>query len=151
MTAQHLTLLACLFMAGLPAFAAEPDCKALQTPGQKKDEDTIRRIEHDWLTAEFRGNPEFLDCLLIPGYAVISPKDNLIRSKADLLAHVTQNRGKTPEIPPLETTVVVNGEFATAYSVMKAHKKTGEPYESRFVDSYVFKDGAWHAFGGVDL
>jgi len=30
-------------------------------------------------------------------------------------------------------------------------RKTGEPYEAHFVDAYYFKDGSWHAFGGVDL
>jgi hypothetical protein len=152
MTSQHLIITAAaLFMTSLHVAAVEPDCKAVQTPNQQRDIDTIKRIELGWLTSEFHGNVDFLDCLLTPGYAAISTKDNLIRSKADLLGNVAPNKGKTTQIPPLETTVVVNGDQATAYSVMKGHKKTGEPYESRFVDSYVFKDGAWHAVGGVDL
>jgi hypothetical protein len=49
-----------------PATAVHADCAAVSTPNQKKDEDTIRRIEQGWLTAEYRGNPQFLECLLEP-------------------------------------------------------------------------------------
>ena len=151
MAPQCLIIAASLFTASLPICAAELDCRTLQTPNQKKDDDTIRRIERDWLAAEYHGNAEFLDCLLAPGYAVIVSKSGTIRAKSELLARVAQNKGKDPQIPPLETTVVINGDFATAYSSMKTHDKNGEPAESRFVDSYFFKDGVWHAFGGVDL
>jgi hypothetical protein len=151
MTPQHLIIAAVLFMITIPVYANEQDCRNSRTPHQERDADTIRRIEHDWLAAEYHGDAHFLDCLLAPGYAVIVSKDKATRTKGDLLARVAQNKGKTPEIPPLDTIVVVNGDFATAYSLMQGHKKTGEPYESRFVDSYVFKGGAWSAIAGVDL
>ena len=123
----------------------------MQTPNQQRDADTIKRIELGWLTAELHGDVGYLDCLLTPGYGVIAAKDGVVRSKADLLQHVAPNKGKTTEVPPLQTTVVINGDSAIAYSLMKAHKKTGEPYEASFVDAYVCTDGAWHAVGGADL
>jgi ketosteroid isomerase-like protein len=140
-----------VLLAAGSAHAAAPDCKAVQTPDQRRDADTLRRIEGEWLAAELRGNTRFLDCLLDPGYAVVVSKDNTVRSKADLLARVAAHGNDTPDVPPLTTTVVVDGDFATAYSVLKGTKKNGEPYESRYVDSYFFRDGAWHASGGVDL
>lgn len=143
------TTLLCAF--ALQAHAAEPTCDTVETTDQRRDEDTIRRIERGWLAAEFKGNTRFLDCLLTPGYSVIVAKDNAVRSKADLLARVAKNSGKDPEIPPLEITVVINGDFATAFSVMKGKKVSGEPYEARYVDSYFFRDGTWHASAGVDL
>jgi hypothetical protein len=61
-----LGLIACLPRT---AAAAPPaGCDAVSTPDQKIDEDTIRRIEQGWLTAEYRGNKQFLECLLEPDY-----------------------------------------------------------------------------------
>jgi hypothetical protein len=151
MTMRALFPVTLLLLATAPAFAAAPGCKAVQTPDQRKDAETIRRIEREWLAAELRGNTRFLDCLLDPGYAVIVSKDNAVRTKAELLARVAAHGGATPDVPPLATTVVINGDFATAYSVLEGTKKNGEPYEARYVDSYFFRDGVWHASGGVDL
>lgn len=39
-------------------------CNAVSTPNEKMDEDTIRSIEEGWLTAGYRGNKQFLECLL---------------------------------------------------------------------------------------
>ena len=136
-------------LATVPAFAL--DCKAVQTPQQERNEETIRRIEQGWLTAEYHGDVDFLDCLLTPGYAVIATHDSMIRSKADLLARVAPNKGKTTPVPALATQVVVNGDHATAFSSMTMQTKTGETKEVRFVDSYVFDHGTWRAVGGVDL
>lgn len=151
MTNRPLIVTTCLLLSTLQAHAAPLECSKLQTADQRKDADTVRRIERDWLTAELHGHPEYLDCLLDPGYVVIVAKDNVVRSKADLLERVAKNRGKDTAVPPLDTTVAVNGDFATAYSVMHGRKQDGTTYDVRFVDSYYFKDGAWHAFAGVDL
>jgi hypothetical protein len=147
---------ATMFSTGAMLFATAGhavslDCKAVQTPQQQRDEDTIRRIEQGWLAAEYHGNVEFLDCLLTTGYAVIATHDGTIRSKADLLARVASNKGRTTPVPLLATQVVVNGEHATAYSSMTMQVKAGGTKEVRFVDSYVFADGTWRAVGGVDL
>ena len=133
-----------------PAFAA-PNCGAVQIARQAEDDDTIRRIEQAWLTSEYHGNVDFLDCLLAPGYKVILAKDGSTRGKADLLARVAANRGKDTEVPALETVVALNGDHAIAYSTMKARKKTGESFDAHYVDSYVYENGVWRALVGVDL
>ena len=127
------------------------DCKSVETPSQRKDEETLRRIERGWLAAEYQGNVEFLQCLLAPGYRVMAPNENKIRTREDLLARVAKNKGKDPAIPALETTVVINGDSALAFSLMKTTNKAGESREVRFVDSYYFRDGVWRAYSGVDL
>jgi hypothetical protein len=135
-----------------PAWAADArQCSLVETAGQKRDEGTVKRIEAAWLGAEYRGNVGYLDCLLDPGYKVIAARTGEIRSKADLLTSVAKNKGKTPTVPPLATIVVINGAFATAFSSMKGKKADGTPYEAQFVDSYVFRHGAWRAVGGVDF
>ena len=147
----HILTAATLFAIAAPAFAADAGCSAIQLADQKADAETIKRLETAWLTAEYRGDVAFLGCLLNPGYGVISAKTGVVHSRADLLASFAKNKGSTREIPPLETKVIVNGPYATAYSTMKGHKQNGEAFEASFVDSYMFHDDHWEAVGGADL
>lgn len=130
--------------------APHADCAAVSTPDQKKDEDTIRRIEQAWLTAEYRGNPQYLECLLEADYRT-SGRDGKIRSREDVIGRVSQTTDLTREVPKLETIVFVHGDAASAHSIMHSTDKAGNPKEVHFVDTYIFHDGRWHAFGGADL
>lgn len=69
------------------ATAGLTDCGSVSTPNQKVDEDTIRRIEQGWLTAEYRGNKQFLECLLEPDYRA-SGKFGQVRTRQDVIDHV---------------------------------------------------------------
>jgi hypothetical protein len=133
-----------------PRAAAPVDCKVVQTPDQKRDEDTIRRIERAWLTAEMRGNVRFLQCLLTPDYVNIR-KDGSKHPGADVLAMTAKNAGSEREVPPIESTVVVRGDAALSYSSSKTRTKDGQWQDIHFIDSFVFVDGAWRAYAGVDL
>ncbi|HEY1986478.1 MAG TPA: hypothetical protein VGG85_13770 [Terracidiphilus sp.] len=70
------------------ATAQSRACDEVSTPNQKIDEDTIRRIEQGWITAEYRGNREFLECLLEPDYRT-SGKSGQIRSRQEVIDHVS--------------------------------------------------------------
>lgn len=141
-------------VAAWPVHAEEtartPDCAAISTPDQKKDEDTIQRIEQGWLPAEYRGNPQFLDCLLEPDYRT-SGRNGIVRTCKDVIDRVAQLTNMTREVPKLETIVFVHGDAAAARSILRTTDKTGIPKEIHFVDSYTFHDGRWHAYGGADL
>lgn len=145
---RALVLTVALACLSSPAWSAGAETCGL---AQQPDADTVKRIESAWLAAEYHGDVAFLDCLLDPGYAVIRVQAGETGSKADLLDRVGKNKGKTTAIPPLTTTVVVNGTFATAYSSMSGKKASGEAFEASFIDSYVWRDGGWRAVGGVDL
>ena len=123
-------------------------CAAVQTPDQKPDEDTLRRIEHDWLTAEMRGNAQYLECLLLPDYVNIR-KDGLKRSGSELIARVRKNAGKQLRIPDIVSTVVLHGNVATTYSATRLQSEDGSTADAHFIDSFVFVEGTWRA--GVDL
>jgi hypothetical protein len=141
-----------LAIAQTPSAPAQTstDCAAVSTPDQKKDEDTIRRIEQGWLTAEYRGNPQFLECLLEPDYRT-SGRNGKIRSRKDVIDRVQQIMDLTREVPKLESIVFVHGDAASAHSILRTTDKAGNPKEVHFVDSYTFHDGRWHAFSGADL
>ena len=126
------------------------DCAAASISDQKKDEDTIRRIEQGWLTAEYHGNPQFLECLLEPDYRT-SGRNGKIRSRKDVIDRVAQIANPSREVPKLESIVFVHGDAASAHSILRTTDKAGNPKEVHFVDSYTFHDGRWHAFGGADL
>lgn len=133
--------------AASPADAA---CAARQTPDQRRDEDTLRRIEHDWLAAELRGDTRYLECLLLPDYVNIR-KDGTRRQRSELLARVGKNAGKRPDIPEIASIIAVHGDVATAYSSSQLPGKDGQVIDAHFIDSFVFVAGAWHAYAGVDL
>lgn len=140
-------LLAGLSVSG---FAQSSDCAAIATPNQKADEDTIRRIEQGWLTAEYRGNRQFLECLLEADYRT-SGKSGQIRTRQDVIDRVSVTTDMTREVPKLETIVVLHGNNATAHSIMRTTDKAGNPKEVHFVDAYTFHDNRWYAYSGADL
>ena len=133
-----------------PAAADDAGCQAVQSPDQRRDAATLRRIERDWLTAELRGDTRFLTCLLLPSYVNIA-KDGNTRPGSDIIAHAKRNAGKDRELPPIESTIVVHGDAATAYSRSRTRDQAGQWQDVRFIDSFVFVNGAWHAYAGVDL
>jgi hypothetical protein len=135
----------------VPDPASTPlDCAAASTPEQKKDEGTIARIEQGWLTAEYRGNARFLECLLEPDYRT-SGRDGKILARQELLDRVRKVTDLTREIPKLESIVFVHGDAASAHSIMHTTDKAGNPKEVHFIDAYTFHDGRWYAYGGADL
>jgi hypothetical protein len=144
-----LIVLASAF-SGTPALAAAPDCAALQAPGQRPDEDSVRRAERAWLVAEFRGDTDAVGCMLEPNYTEIR-FDGEVRGKADILKGAAKMKGSTAAIPTVVWTgFVVNGNSATAYSVQDKQDKDGKPVKLFFTDTFIYHDGAWHAYFSVN-
>ena len=125
-------------------------CASVSTPNQKIDEATIQRIEEGWITAEYRGNTKYLDCLLEADYRT-SGKAGQIRTRQDVLDHVPQTTDLNKPVPALQTIVFIHGKSATAHSIMKTTDKDGNPKEVHFVDGYTFHDGRWFAYSGADF
>ena len=141
-------------LAGSSATSAEAnsaaDCAAASTPDQKRDEDTIRRIEQGWITAEYRGNPKYLECLLEADYRT-SGKAGQVRTRQDVLDHVPLTTDMAKPVPALQVIVFIHGNSAMAHSIMKTTDKSGSPKEVHFVDGYSFHDGRWFAYSGADF
>ena len=151
MKLQAFAALSLALCGAVAATAAEPmNCAANSVSNQKKDEDTIQRIEQGWLTAEYRGNPKYLECLLEPDYRT-SSRSGKIRTRKDVIDRVQALTDPNKEVPKLETIVFIHGDSASAHSIMHSTDKAGNPKEVHFVDTYTFHDGRWFAFSGADL
>jgi hypothetical protein len=129
---------------------SSPACAQVSTPHQNKDAATLQAIEQAWLTAEYRGHREYLECLLEPDYRT-SSRSGLVRSRQDVIGQVPQAANDARDVPRLETIVVIHGDSASAHSILKSKDKDGNPREVHFVDTYTFHDGRWFAFSGADL
>lgn len=147
LSAFSLLVLSCVLA---PAYAAGPDCMALQAPNQKADEDSVKRAERTWLVAELRGDVDTVGCILEGNYTEIR-FDGGVRGKADILKGAAKSKGSTARIPTVEWTgIVVNGNSATAYSIQDKHDMNGKPVKLFFTDTFIFHDGAWHAYFSVN-
>jgi hypothetical protein len=140
-----------LLSSGLvPAYAAAPDCAALQVPNQKTDEDSVKRAERAWLVAEFRGDVDTVGCMLELNYTEIR-FDGGVRHKQDIVNGAAKNKGSTAPIPTvIWTGIAVNGNSATAYSVQDKHDMDCKPLKLFFTDTFIYHDGAWHPYFSVN-
>jgi hypothetical protein len=136
--------------ATLAKLNSAANCAASSTPDQKRDEDTIRRIEQGWITAEYRGDPKYLECLLEVDYRT-SGKAGQVRTRQDVLDHVPLTTDMAKPVPTLQVIVFIHGNSAMAHSIMKTTDSSGKPKEVHFVDGYSFHDGRWFAYSGTDL
>ena len=147
LSAFSLLALSCVLA---PAYAAAPDCAALQAPNQKADEDSVKRAERTWLVAELRGDTDTVGCMLEPNYTEIR-FDGGVRGKADIVNGAAKAKGSTAPIPTVTWTgIVVNGNSATAYSIQDKHDMSGKPVKLFFTDTFIFRDGAWHPYFSVN-
>lgn len=147
LVAFSLSVLACVASS---AYAAGPDCVALQAPAQKPDADSVKRAERSWLVAELRGDVDTVGCMLEPDYTEIR-FDGGVRGKADIVKGAARNKGSTAPIPTVTWTgVVVKGDSATAYSVQDKHGMDGKPLKLFFTDTFIYHDGAWHPYFSVN-
>lgn len=133
-----------------PAYAAGPDCVALQAPDQKPDADSVKRAERTWLVAEFRGDVDRVSCMLEADYTEVR-FDGSIGHKEDILKGAAKSKGSTKPIPTVTWTgIVVKGDSATAYSVQEKQGADGKPVKLFFTDTFIYHDGAWHPYFSVN-
>jgi hypothetical protein len=89
-------------------------------------------------------------CLLEPDCRT-SGKSGRIRTRQDVLDHVSATTDMSKPVPALQTIVFIHGNGATAHSIMRTTDKEGIPREIHFVDGYTFHDGRWFAYRGADF
>jgi hypothetical protein len=131
-------LFCCVF--ALPVFAQ--DCRKILGQ-QSADVASVKRVEDAWDEAFTHGKPEYLECLLTPDYASVSPKG--AHDKTWEIEHANKNKGKTDPIPEFPgMTYQVHGNTAVA-RLFKPASADGKQPASYAADIFTFQDGAWRA------
>jgi hypothetical protein len=110
---------------------------------QAPDAASLKRVEDQWDEAFLHGNIEYLQCLLAPDYASVSPKG--VHDRAWELEHARKNKGSTAPIPNVPgMTFEVHGSTAIA-RLLKPASADGKQPASYAADVFAFQDGAWRA------
>lgn len=124
----------------LPAMAQ--DCRSVLGP-QTADAASLQKVEDRWNEAFLRGKVEYLDCLLSPDYASVSPKG--IHDKKWELETAAKHKGDSTPIPDVPG---VTFEVHGSTGIMRVHKEASADgkYPAQYMaDVFTFQDGAWRA------
>jgi hypothetical protein len=128
------------------AVGAGAQCARPVLADQKKDVETIQKLEKAWSLAYLSGDTEFETCLLTADFMEIR-SNGQIHHLDDELALAKKNKGKAAtnvDLPASE--VHIHGDVAVAYGVSPERVVDGKKQRSYFVDYYVWENGGWHAY-----
>jgi hypothetical protein len=143
LTAASLFL---LLQTAISASGQQSNCDFAQLKDQEKDVATVLRLEMAWNEAFLHGDTSLMRCLLAPDFTEIMRSGEL-KSFSDELAMAEKNRGKNlkaPVLPRIE--VLLHENAAVAYGRSVATSADGKPEIRWYSDTYLWKDGQWHAF-----
>jgi ketosteroid isomerase-like protein len=129
----------------LPAACAAQDCRPHVTPNQRRDAETIRRVEHDWARAVMTGDVDYVRCLLTDDYQSVGWK-GVARNKEWVLNLTRGNAGKQGEPQNNEATTLFHGDAALRYADVTFTDKGGNDLTVRFTDFFVWEKGRWRAY-----
>lgn len=133
-----LLVLCCAFT--LPALAQ--DCRSILGP-QSADAASLKKVEDRWDEAFMRGKVEYLDCLLSPDYASVSPKGTHGRNWE--LEHARKNQNSQAPVPQIDgMTFEVHGNTGVM-RLFKPASADGKQPAQYMADIFAFQDGAWRA------
>jgi hypothetical protein len=145
MVRQVWAFLFCVFVA-ISAVGVEAQCARPVLADQKKDVETIQKLEKAWSMAFLSGDTEFEVCLLTADYMEIR-SNGQIHHLDDELALAGKNKGKAAgnvDLPASE--VHIHGDVAVAYGVSPERVVDGKKQRSYFADYYVWENGGWRAY-----
>jgi len=143
---KSIALLLLLLPIATSAQTAANNCDFPQLKNQQKDAATIQRLETAWSEAFLRGDTVFMSCLLAPDYTEIMRSGDL-KKLSDELAMAEKNRGKNLKMPELpQPQVLLHENVAVAYASSIGKTADGKNQTRWYSDTYLWKDGQWHAF-----
>jgi hypothetical protein len=124
----------------------QANCNFAQLGNQQKDAATIQRLEMAWTEAYLRGDTGLMGCLLAPDFTEIMRSGEL-KTLSDELAMAAKNRGKDLKMPEMpRTQVLLHENAAVAYGKTIVTSNDGKSQTRWYSDTYLWKDGQWHAF-----
>ena len=127
-------LIALLLLATSP-------CQSHQLANQRRDAESVRRVDSAWSAAYIRADTAFLRCLLAPDYRGFSRTGVLSDANEEIAKALKSGRPDNPLDAFPKAEVQVHGVTAAVGGVTPL---------KRWTDVYVFENGAWHAILSVD-
>lgn len=127
-------------VCALPAVAQ--DCRRVLGE-QSPDAASLKRVEDRWNEAFMRGGTEYLECLLAPEYASISPLG--VHDRAWELETAAKHKGSSapiPDVPGMSFEIYGNTGVMRLFKPASADGKQAAQY---MADIFAFQDGAWRA------
>jgi hypothetical protein len=135
----------CAFVV-ISTVGAKAQCARPALANQKKDVETIQKLEKAWSMAFLTGDTEFEACLLTADFMEIR-SNGQIHHLDDELAMAGKNKGKAAgnvDLPASE--VHIHGNVAVAYGVSPERVVDGKKQRAYFADYYVWENGGWRAY-----
>jgi hypothetical protein len=120
--------------------AAAP-CQRHQVPNQRKDAESVRRVDSAWSAAYVRADTTFLRCLLAPDYRGFNTKGVLADANEEIGRAQRHGNPNAPLDAFPKAEVQVHGATGVVGGLVPG---------KRWTDVYVFENGAWHAILSVD-
>ena len=146
MALRAIASLVLMFAGTIYSSGQAHNCDFPSLRNQQRDAATIQRLETAWSEAFLRGDTAFMSCLLAPDYTEIMRSGEL-RTLKDELAVAEKNRGKGLKMPELpRVRVLLHENAAIAYSNEIVNNNDGKSQSRWYSDTYLWKDGRWHAF-----
>lgn len=136
-----------LFLLPTAIFAQEGanQCNFSQLKNQQMNAATIQRLEIAWSEAYLRADSSFIGCLLGPDFTEIMRSGEL-KTVSDELAVAEKNRGKDLKMSKQpQIRVLLHENVAVAYGNSIVGGSDGKKETRWYSDTYVWKDGQWHA------
>lgn len=142
-----LPLIMLFFPAVVFGQAGTNHCNFSALKNQERDAATIQRLETAWSEAYLSGDTGFMSCLLAPDYTEIMHSGEL-KTLSDELAMAEKNRGKHLTMPDdlPKARVLIHENVAVAYGDSIVKRADGKQESRWYSDTYLWKDGQWHAF-----
>jgi hypothetical protein len=146
MMLKTIALLLWLSPALISAQTTATNCNFSQLKNQQDDAATVQRLEIAWTEAYLRADTGFMSCLLAPDFTEIM-RSGEVKTLSDELAMAEKNRGKDLKMSVLpRIQVLLHENVAIAYGNTIVKRPNGKKEIRWYSDSYLWKDGQWHAF-----
>jgi len=127
-------------LCALPVFAQ--DCHRVLGE-QSPDAASLKQVEDRWTEAFMRGGTDYLNCLLAPQYASISPIG--VHDRAWELETAAKHKGSSTPIPEVSgMTFEIYGNTGVM-RLFKPASADGKQAAQYMADIFAFQDGAWRA------
>jgi hypothetical protein len=136
------SLFVALLCSAFVVMAYGQDCRSVLGK-QSPDAASLKAVKDKWDVAFMRGGTRYLECLLTPDYASVSPSG--VHDRAWEIQHAANNRESTAPIPEAHGMQFEVHGSAGVMRLFKPASADGKQQAQYMADIFSFYDGGWHA------